>query len=101
MCGSAVAETTGGGLEGSLVGGAGIRDGGGDGRRVMSGGSFLQQAYRIQELQVEFHSRYSLIRCEYNFSISVLLEMDVDMIKRRIQKDQQQKLVQVMGILAI
>lgn len=76
ICGYAVAETTGEESGGTLKAGGGagagafrgIR-GGGDGRNAISAASFLQQAYRIQELQVEFHSRYSLIRCEYNFYI--------------------------------
>ena len=66
VCGSAVAETAEESSGRSLVRGGGGRMGdGGDARTMMSGSSFLQQAYRIQELQAEFHSQYSLFRCEY------------------------------------
>lgn len=80
ICGYTVAETTGeepggnlraGGAGGAGTGGMGGMRIGGDGRNAISATTFLQQAYRIQELQVEFHSRYSLIRCEYNYYVSI------------------------------
>lgn len=39
-------------------------DGGGGGGDVISAEDFLQQAYRVEELQTEYHNDYKLVRCK-------------------------------------
>ena len=54
--GSALPEIFGGWSRGN--------DGGDGSSTVFSATDFLQRAYRIQELQTEYHSDYSLLRCK-------------------------------------
>ena len=60
--GNALAET-----QGSQEGGQeGVNDGfnDADGGQVIPADEFLQRAYRVEELQTEYHNNYKLVRCK-------------------------------------